>query len=262
MMGPINRPLAHGRAPSMRILAALVACALTLGIAPRPAGAFGDTARLVVAQIQYEGDWDPRPTGWRRLAWEVTKRTSIEMGLDRHPLRLADPDLYRYPFLYLAGRSAFSEFPEADVAALRRYLTNGGFLLVDAAEPDPGFDQSVRRLATRLFPDKPLAKIRPEHVVYKSFYLVGRQGGRTLSRAYMEGIETDGRLVLVYTQNDLAGAWARDNFGNWEFEVVPGGSSQREMAFRLGINLAMYALCLDYKEDQVHVPFILKRRKP
>ena len=40
-----------------------------------------------------------------------------------------------------------------------------------------------------------------------------------------------------------------------------GGERQREMAFRLGINLAMYALCLDYKADQVHVPFILKKRR-
>jgi hypothetical protein len=23
----------------------------------------------------------------------------------------------------------------------------------------------------------------------------------------------------------------------------------------------MYALCLDYKEDQVHIPFIMKRRR-
>ena len=73
-------------------------------------------------------------------------------------------------------------------------------------------------------------------------------------------MEHDGRLVIVYSQNDLAGAWARDNFGQWEHEVYPGGDGQREMAFRLGINLAMYALCLDYKTDQVHVPFILRRR--
>jgi hypothetical protein len=33
------------------------------------------------------------------------------------------------------------------------------------------------------------------------------------------------------------------------------------MSLRLGLNIVMYALCLDYKEDQVHVPFILKRRK-
>ena len=30
---------------------------------------------------------------------------------------------------------------------------------------------------------------------------------------------------------------------------------------RVGINLAMYATCLDYKTDQVHVPFILRRRR-
>ena len=34
-----------------------------------------------------------------------------------------------------------------------------------------------------------------------------------------------------------------------------------ERAFRLGVNLVMYALCLDYKEDQVHIPFILKKRR-
>ena len=40
-----------------------------------------------------------------------------------------------------------------------------------------------------------------------------------------------------------------------------GGDTVREMTFRLGINVLMYALCLDYKEDQVHIPFILKRRQ-
>jgi hypothetical protein len=29
----------------------------------------------------------------------------------------------------------------------------------------------------------------------------------------------------------------------------------------MGVNLVMYALCLDYKADQVHVPFIMKRRR-
>ena len=47
----------------------------------------------------------------------------------------------------------------------------------------------------------------------------------------------------------------------WEHEVLPGGDEQREKAFRLGVNLAMYATCLDYKTDQVHVPFILRRRQ-
>ena len=63
---------------------------------------------------------------------------------------------------------------------------------------------------------------------------------------------------MVYSQNDLLGAWARDDLGMWEYEVEP---RQRENTFRFGVNLVMYAMCLDYKDDQVHLPFILKRRK-
>ena len=65
-----------------------------------------------------------------------------------------------------------------------------------------------------------------------------------------------GRLGLY-----LGGAWARDDFGNYDFPCEPGGEKQRELAFRMGVNFVMYALCLDYKSDQVHVPFIMKRRR-
>ena len=41
--------------------------------------------------------------------------------------------------------------------------------------------------------------------------------------------------------------------------MVPGGGRQREMAFRVGVNVVMYALTGNYKADQVHVPFILER---
>jgi hypothetical protein len=33
------------------------------------------------------------------------------------------------------------------------------------------------------------------------------------------------------------------------------------MSFRLGINVVMYALTGTYKKDQVHIPFILQRRR-
>ena len=39
----------------------------------------------------------------------------------------------------------------------------------------------------------------------------------------------------------------------------PGGELQREMAFRFGINVVMYALTGNYKTDQVHVPALLQR---
>jgi hypothetical protein len=97
-------------------------------------------------------------------------------------------------------------------------------------------------------------------VLFRSFYLLHLPAGRVLALPFLEGVFSEGRAVIIYSQNDLGGAWARDAFGQWEHDVVPGGEMQREQAFRLGVNLAMYALCLDYKTDQVHVPFIMRRR--
>jgi hypothetical protein len=231
---------------------------------PPLARAMGDRDKLVMAQVAYAGHWNPRPTGTRRLAWELEKRTSIEVLLDPVEVKLSDEaGLRQYPFLYLSGDAALPTFDEADVGRLRRHLQAGGFLLVDGAEARPGgdFDRSVRALVARLFPREPLTRISPEHVIYKSFYLLKAPVGRVAAVPFLEGVTHDGRLVIVYSQNDLGGAWARDNLGQWEHEVLPGGDQQRELAFRLGINLAMYALCLDYKTDQVHVPFILRRRQ-
>jgi hypothetical protein len=241
-------------------LAGALACLLS----STAAHAIGDKDKLAFAQIAYAGNWNPRPTATRRMTWEIRKRTSIDAALDPVEVRLSDEAaLKRNPFLYLAGDGALPTFDDADVARLRRVLQTGGFLVIDGADPRPGggFDSSVRALVARLFPREPLHKIAPEHVVYKSFYLLKAPVGRVAAVPYLEGVEHDGRLVVVYSQNDMGGAWARDNFGQWEHEVLPGGDSQRELAFRLGINLAMYALCLDYKTDQVHVPFILRRRQ-
>ena len=43
------------------------------------------------------------------------------------------------------------------------------------------------------------------------------------------------------------------------YPTVPGGEVQREMAFRAGVNIVMYALTGNYKADQVHVPALLER---
>ena len=40
---------------------------------------------------------------------------------------------------------------------------------------------------------------------------------------------------------------------------MPGGDRQREMAYRAGINIVMYALTGNYKADQVHIPAMLER---
>lgn len=248
-----------------RQLLAASAAAAGLGLVPRRARGIGPASKFRFGQLQLGESWDPRPTALRRMAWEIEKRTSIEVELEPVTMTLKSDKLHEQPFLYLAGDREIEVPPVAEVEALRRFLTFGGFLLIDSADgtTDGAFDQSVRKLIDAVFPrpETGLEVIDPEHVVFKSFYLLDAPLGRVAVSSALEGVTRDGRVVCAYVQNDLGGAWARDNFGNWEFTCEPDGEKQREIAFRMGVNLVMYALCLDYKADQVHVPFIMKRRR-
>jgi hypothetical protein len=241
----------------------LLAEALGLALASPLLLAAGGASDLRVGQLETGGQWNPRPNALRRLLWELTQRTSIEAPLEPTPVKAASPALFRHPFLYWGGSGELPAFSEEELRRLRRHLTYGGTMLIDSADADPGgaFDRSVRRELARLFPRTELERIPNDHVVYKTFYLVDHQAGRTLRAPYLEGLLIEKRYAVIYCQNDLAGAWSRDAFGRWEHEVTPGGERQREMAFRLGVNIAMYALCLDYKDDLVHTPFIIKRRQ-
>ena len=199
------------------------------------------------------------------MAWEIAKRTSVDIELVPAMVTPTTDTLHETPFLYLAGEREVELPSAAGIEALRRFLTFGGFLLIDSAEgaPDGAFDGSVRKLMTAIFPSpaKGLELIPQDHVVYKSFYLLDKPVGRLAIAPAMEGVIRDGRIVAAYVANDMGGAWARDDFGNFDFTCEPGGEKQRELSFRMGVNLVMYALCLDYKADQVHVPFIMKRRR-
>ena len=145
---------------------------------------------------------------------------------------------------------------------LRRHLRGGGMLLLDDAAPERGeFSVAARELAARLFPRHELKPLPRDHTVYKSFYLLDRAVGRRLEDADLHAVVLDGRAALLLSRNDMLGAFDRDALGSWAHATSPGGDLQREMAVRLALNIAYYALCLDYKDDQVHAPFILERRR-
>jgi hypothetical protein len=87
----------------------------------------------------------------------------------------------------------------------------------------------------------------------------GRYAGGTVWLEDGAGNPNSEVSPVLLGSHDWAAAWARDGAGRFRFPVVPGGEIQREMAFRFGVNLVMYALTGNYKADQVHVPSILER---
>ena len=139
----------------------------------------------------------------------------------------------------------------------------GGFLLADANDGSygRGFDASFRRDLARVLPGAPLEPVPATHVVFKSFFLLDSAPGRLLLQPWLRGGDHRqphrGPLLAERPRRSVG---AR-RIGGVPFEVSPGGEAQREPAVRVGINVCMYALCLDYKDDAVHLPLILKRRR-
>lgn len=225
--------------------------------------AIGPSSAFDIAQLEYDGGlWQPREAAGRKLLLEVEKRTSILVEPEVVAVRPESEALFSHPFALWAGDRGFEPLSEEAVTRLGVYLRAGGFIFIDSSEGVTGgeFDRAVRRELARILPTSRLEPLSAEHVLYKSFYLLDQPYGRVDASPILEAIAQDDRLLVVYGQNDAQGAWARDNFGNYLYDVTPGGERQRELSYRFGINLVMYALCINYKADQVHVPFILKKR--
>src|SRR5437016_14574552 len=98
---------------------------LGLALAARRALAFGEAARLVFAQVRHGGRWDPRPDGLSRLAWEISKRTSIETSPMVKAMALADPELFRYPMAVLSSDRRFRPPRTTEAPGCARTLPTG-----------------------------------------------------------------------------------------------------------------------------------------
>lgn len=230
---------------------------------PRGALALGAKSAFTIGRVVYNGDWNPRPNAVKRMLAEVAKATSVntaESPIDFQPDDLA---IFENPFLYLSGTGEFPSFSSKAKEVLGRYLRYGGFLLVDGAsgEPDGAFDRGFRKFIADLIPETKLEHLDDDHSIYRSFFLINRVCGRVADRPYLEGVTLGDWTPVVYTSNDLGGALERDPFGNYRFDVTPGGEEQRSWAQRLTVNLVLYALTVNYKKDQIHVEAILRRKR-
>lgn len=244
-------------------LSACIGILAGLGWGRLPDARANNFPQFFITQLRYRGtEWDPNPQFTDALLEELELRTSIAALKERRVISPADPGLFFCPFLCMAGRHEFDPWTQQERDALKRYLTFGGFLLAEDTMGSRGFgfDATFRREMKQLFPKHELKRLPADHSVYQSFYLINAVAGRQRVNPYLEGITIDNWTPVIYSQNDLSGAWSRDRYGKWLHECTPGGEAQRLAAFKLGVNIIVYSLTGDYKKDLVHHPFIRRRQ--
>jgi len=217
--------------------------------------------------------------GLEGLSSVLSKRTAVEpaapVGLD-----VANHELVFFPLIYWPVPREPRRLSDETLARVDAYMKQGGMILFDTRDQnrktfdDLGIDGADGRTGlAALIGRLDLPRLEPvpnDHVLTKSFYLLDNFPGRWNGGALWveagtgaddpgSAVRADGVSSIIITSNDFAGAWARDENGRPLLPVVPGGDVQREMAYRVGVNIVMYALTGNYKADQVHLPALLER---
>jgi hypothetical protein len=268
-------------------LAALLLVAATLVVAPPQAQAQNVSKRDIEAALQtklaYVVTGDARADrisreGLTSLSDTLARRTALVPGAPQ-AVDPARDELAFYPLIYWPIAPDRPQ-PGPEVARkIQAYMKQGGLVLFDTRDAQMQFGDGARTPAQawlrRFLADidlPPLEQAPKDHVVARTFYILENFVGRTeTGPTYIESLppETepgtrparagDGVSPIIIASNDLAAAWAADEFGEPLYPLTPGGPRQREMALRGGINIVMYTLTGNYKADQVHVPELLER---
>ena len=220
--------------------------------------------------------------GLNGLVKILAYRTSVEQA-GVAAVNIDNDDIAFFPILYWPVLPNAQALRDGTLAKIDAYMKEGGLIIFDTRDFGQGLPSgfnvnragdggtALQRLLGRL--DIPRLEAVPEtHVLTRAFYLMrtfpGRwdggqlwveaDGGESVDQS-RKARRADGVTSIMVTSNDFASAWALDERNRPMYPVVPGGESQREMAFRTGVNIVMHALTGNYKADQVHVPALLDR---
>jgi len=208
------------------------------------------------------GAYSSDPFSWRGSAWATDFEKAdrqLLMVLERvlpidafsceNPIRLDDPALRRFPFLYMV-EVGYMRMTPPEVAGLRDYLLRGGFLLVDdfwGSREWANFESEMRKA----LPEYPIVDIPMDHLIFRTVYPVrevlqvpsignARRGVYHEQDGFvphMRGIfDEDGRLMV-------AAAWNSDLGDAWEWAEQPDYPWDRSnYALQMAINFILYAM--------------------
>lgn len=198
------------------------------------------------------------PSSDLNFSYRLQELTSLEVNPDGKVLELTDPRLFDYPFIYMIEPGDLW-LSDEEVLALRKYLANGGFLMVDDFWGDyewQGFISQFRKV----FPDKELQELPIEHPIFHCVFdlqekpqvpaigdaLRGRDEGITWewrkpgaeTVQYKGLFDDDGRMMCIVCFNtDLGDGWEREGEDPWYFREF-----SEKKAYPLGINIVFYAM--------------------
>lgn len=219
---------------------------------------------LQIAQIRHDGGWDTAPSALRNLLMALNRAVGKSASTKKNTLPLSDPDIFKYPILYMHGRNRF-RLGKPEREKLKEYLSRGGVLFADSCCGSHKFDQSFRDLISELYPKQKLEQIPIEHELFST--KIGHDIRRVQRRVpsaenqnavldtvtqsgkpFLEGVKIDNRYAVIYSKYDISCALER------QASVACAGYTEED-AYRIAVNIILYAMLQDVRyADAVAVP--------
>ncbi len=209
---------------------------------------------LVFPKLRLGGGDDDAASAWGNIQDFVASESSLQIDREK---RFVSPNLEQmsdYTMLFSHGRQRFNLGPEQR-EAIRQYIDNGGFLFVDTICSSPDFADAFRREMAQIFPDHSLQPIPPEHPLWNDskfgFPLAkdrvelrhpdsqaanGYRAEMTVPK--LEGIEIEGRMVVIFSPFDLSCAMENASASNCE-------GYKRDDAAKIATNVILYRMRAD-----------------
>jgi hypothetical protein len=187
-------------------LALFAATALVFGgqkIPSSPPGApfVSDLSLLQCGNLIYAGSKSSVCFAERFLV-DAASETNFKVNKKFCPVRMDADAFFDYPFCVWSGEQSFT-LTDKERIQLKKYLNQGGFLLVSPDCSDLKWDSSFREELKVCFPDHPLHQIPMTHPIFSTVNQFSRLTDKNGREVYLEGLEINGRLELVYSKDGL-----------------------------------------------------------
>jgi|ERR1043166_3239794 hypothetical protein len=206
------------------------------------------------------GNWmTDTPDSDLNLSYRLQQMTSLKVDPDGRFIRLTDPELSDFGWIYIVEPGRL-EFTDEEVGTLRKYLLNGGFLMIDDFWGEAEWENMEREIK-RVFPERQFVDLPMDHPVFHCVFNldgpknklqvpninIGRDSetsGITWERSdarevHIRGIFDDkGRMMIIATHNtDNGDGWEREGESAYYFK-----NFSEKISYPLGINIIFYAM--------------------
>ncbi len=213
-------------------------------------------ARVQYSSYNDRGQWGKWqvdfPDSDLNFSFRLQQLTSMEVDPLGKVVKLTDPELFDYPFIYVIEPGQMY-LMEDEVIGLRRYLENGGFMMVDDFWGENEWHQFYSQLK-RVFPQREPVELPLEHEIFHCVYelkvkpqvpsIHAAQSGYRTERAdaqeahYKALYDDNGRMMAIICHNtDLGDGWEREGEDPWYFKEF-----SEKYAYPMGINIVVYAM--------------------